>query len=301
MFNTIKWVREMTIRDLEIFIAVCDCKSITEAAKELFISQPAISISVKRLEEHYNTKLFDRISKRLHITEAGKMLLDRSRHLISLFNTMEICTLDGIGNNLIKIGSSITVGNCLLPNLLKQYNEKFKHIKTNVIIANSKKIEDMVVENNVDIAIIENIPTSDKIYSQKLSEDEIVVICGSNHPLAHRNSIRPIELTYENLLLREKESGSRILFQDVLRTHNIVVEPTWESVSTQAIVNAVRLGIGISALPYKLVQNSIANKDVCMVRVDGITFFRCFYIIWHKDKYISKPLEEFISISKSYI
>lgn len=290
----------MTLRHLKIFITVCDSGSVTGASKKLFISQPAISTAIKNLEDYYNVKLFDRISKKMYLTEIGKQLLDQSRHLVDLYEHMESGIIDWKTGGTLKVGSSITIGNFLLPSFIKLYKDNYKSVKINVSINSSRNIENMVLKNEIDIALIEGVPHHKKLSACILMDDELVVICSKHHSFASQKQITLKQLMESDLLLREKGSGTRELFNNTLLAQNQTPEPIWESVSTQAIVNAVRLNIGISALPYRLVKEDITNQNIALVSVDGVEFKRKFYMIHHIDKYISIPIQRFIDICKDY-
>src|SRR5690554_7400796 len=113
----------MTLRHLKIFVAVCETGGATAAGEKLYIAQPSISLAISELEDYYGIKLFDRIAKRLHVTEAGKHFLQYARHIVALFEDMEkeVKNFDAIG--LIRVGTSITIGNYLLSDYIKQFKE----------------------------------------------------------------------------------------------------------------------------------------------------------------------------------
>ena len=131
----------MTLRHLKIFVAVCEEESITAAARKLYIAQPSVSFAIGELEEHYGVKLFDRISRRLYITEPGKQLLSRAREILAIFSEMEqgIRDWDSIGT--LRIGTSITAGTCFLPEVAKKFYALRPQIQLQVSIENSRTLE----------------------------------------------------------------------------------------------------------------------------------------------------------------
>lgn len=288
----------MTLRHLKIFVTVCETGSATAAGNKLYIAQPSISLALSELEEYYGVKLFDRISKRLHITEAGKQLLQYARHIIGLFNDMEkeIKNLDTIG--ILRIGSSITIGNFLLPKYITEFKKTHPHIDVNVIIDNSETIEQHVLSNKVDLALIEGIVHNKNLISYNFHNDELVLICANNHPFAGQKNIEPLQLQQEKLILREVGSAGRELFDSTMLTHNLDIYPAWESTSTQAIVRAVSFNLGVSILPYMLVKDELDSNRISCFHLNKINFKRKFLLIYHRNKFLTNSTKDFIKLCK---
>lgn len=289
----------MTLRHMNIFVAVCECKSFTLAAEKLFIAQPAVSLAISELENYYGIKLFDRISRKVYITEVGKQFLSYALHITSLFDEMEngIKNWDSVGT--LRIGSSITVGTQFMPLYVKRFSVENPNIKVQVDVDNSENIETKLIENKLDFAIIEGTVHSEQLISQDLFEDKLVFICGREHLYYNRESISLEELRHDDFLLREKGSGTREFLESIFLTINISIEPTWESVSTRAIINAVIAGLGISVLPLYLVKEQLNEKKLAVVKISGIDLTRKIIIIYHKNKYLSKSAVSFINLCQS--
>lgn len=288
----------MTLRHLTIFVMVCECKSITKAAEKLFLAQPAVSLAISELEKYYGIHLFDRISRKLFITEAGKQFLEYALHITGLFQEMEtgMKNWDSIGS--LRIGSSITIGTHFLPEYIDKFSSIYPEIKVHVTINNSKKIENMVLNNEVDFGLIEGILHTDRLISESFLEDDLVLVCGMRHPISTKTKITLEELKKQKFLLRESESGTRELFDSALLTYGTSIEPIWESVSTGAIIQALIKGFGISALPYYLVKDLLESKLLHRLYLEGIDFKRQFHIIYHKNKYLTKSALAFIRLCK---
>lgn len=290
----------MTLRHLKIFVTVCNCGSVTEAGKKLYLAQPSVSLAIRELEEHYSTKLFDRISKHLYITESGKHLLNYANHIVSLTEDMENSVMDWTKKSVLHIGSSITIGNYLL----LDYIEKFKQehdIKIQVKIDNSETIEECILKNEIDVALIEGTVHNDNITQRPFKNDELVFICAPQHPLADRRQLPLEALQKEDFILREPGSAGREAFESLTVLHRLSIEPLWQSVSTQAIVNAVKRNIGISILPYLFVKEDLNAGDLCQFHVKEISLKRQFSLIHHKNKYLSPNIEGFINVCLSDI
>ncbi len=289
----------MTLRHMKIFLSVCECGSITAAADKLCISQPAVSLAVKELETYYGVVLFDRISRKLFITEAGKRFLAYAGQIISLFDEMEKDIKDWDSFGQLRIGSSITIGTCLMPSYVKQYSILHPSVRVNVIVDNSQVIVNRILRNELDFALIEGFIQSNNIVLKTFMEDEVVIVCGVNHAFAAKPEVSLSELALQAFILREKGSGTRELFDSTMLMHDLVITPLWESVSTESIINAVSKGIGISVLPLKLVKREIDAHRLIRVKIKGIEFKRNFNIIYHKDKHLSGSAKAFMNMCQT--
>lgn len=286
----------MTLRHLKIFVSVCKENSITLAAKKLYISQPAVSNVIKELESYYGTQLFERISKKLYLTEAGKIILNYALHINSLFEELEATIRSSSTIGILRIGSSITIGTHLMPYYIKEFSLRYPDIETLVTIDSSDIIEKLILENELDFALIEGIVHSEHIISKDFINDELVVICDLENPLLKKEVISVEDLSTQKFLMREKNSGTRELAESILLLHNISLKPIWESSSTEAIINGVSQGIGISILPLQLVQDFIDRDKICKLEVHGLKFNRQYHIIYHKNKFLTPPSLEFIRL-----
>ena len=153
----------MTLRHLKIFVAVCDYKTITKASEALYIAQPSVSLAISELEDYYGVRLFDRISRKLYLTEAGERVLGYARHITDLFEEMEQRIKNAEASGTIRVGASITVGTCLLPFYAKKFESAFPHLTLSATVENSDILEKMVLGNKLDLALIEGIPHSDQL------------------------------------------------------------------------------------------------------------------------------------------
>ncbi len=288
----------MTLRHLKIFVTVCETGSATAAGAKLYIAQPSISLSISELEDYYGIKLFDRIAKRLHITEAGKHFLQYATHIVGLFENMEkeVRNLDAIG--VIRIGASITIGNFLLPSYISEFKQAHPQMDVKVVIDNSDKIQQYILSNHIDIGIIEGIVHSSYIIDHKFRNDELVLICANDHPFAQHKTIELSQLQSENLILREAGSAGREIFDGTMIAHGLKISPAWESTSTQSIVRAVQANLGISVLPYLLVHDSLERKEINQFQLKGIRFQRSFCVIYHRNKFLTESAKDFIALCK---
>lgn len=288
----------MTLRHLKIFVSVCDCGSVTAAANSLSVAQPSVSLAISELEKYYGIKLFDRITRKLQLTESGHKFLEYASHIVSLFGEMESGIKNWDFEGKLRVGSSITIGTYFMPMLVKEFNSKYPEIKVFVTIDNSLEIEKKVITNELDFALIEGKIHNENIIKEKFMQDKMVFICGNELIPEDKETIKLSELPLFDFVLREKGSAARDIFDSVMLVNNIEINPVWECVSTQAIIKAVAAGHGASVLSYKLVEEDIKRSNIRKAEIENISFNRHYYIIYHKNKFLSQASLNFMSICK---
>ena len=286
----------MTLRHLKIFLAVYETGSTTAASEVLRIAQPSVSVALKELEEHYGVVVFERFSRRLLVTEAGKELYQYAQHLVRLFDETEEA-MERLGEaGTLRIGSSITIANYFLTDYIRSFREAFPKVSVRVIIENTDTIEQLLMENEIDLGLVEGRTRSRFILSVPYRKDSLVMICAPSHSFASVKRVTTDALLKENLLLRERGSAVRELFDARMREKGITVEPIWQSVSTQALIRAVKEGFGISVLPYYLVKDEIDRGEVTAFSVEDLDLSRQFAIAYHRNKFHTVAMEHFIEI-----
>lgn len=287
----------MTIRHIRIFVAVCTYGSTTAAAKELYMAQPAVSLAITELEAYYGQKLFDRISNRLHITEAGKQFLQFAEYIVSLFDEMEYKLRNWDNAGVLRVGASITTGNCVLPEVIDEYKRLHPNMKIKVLIDNSEQIERYIMSNEIDIGLIEGAVHEDYISGITFMDDSLAFICRTGHSWAG-GEISIERLKEEPLIMREAGSAVRQIADSFLNIHELDIEPLWQSTSTQAIVRAVEKGFGVAMLPYRLIKDNLERGEIALFSVKEVSMKRQFMIIHHQNKFLTASAKAFIDLCR---
>ncbi len=285
----------MTLRHLRIFTAVCQCGSATEAARRLYMTQPAVSLAISELESHYGVRLFDRISRRLHITEPGRQLLARAGQILDLIDQLEEEMPGGRGGRL-RIGASITVGSEFLPGCVERFSAAWPEVEVQVRVDSSETIEGLLLENRLDMGLMDGPARDGQLAAHPFLEDELGLFCRPGHPLLARQPLPPGELARQPLLLREAGSGARKVFESALITRGMEVSPAWESSSTRALKEAARQGLGIAVLPVRLAAEELASGALCRLAVEGMPLVRSLCAVYHKNKYLTPAATAFLEI-----
>lgn len=285
----------MTLRHMQIFIAVSQWGGMTRAAEQLHIAQPSISVAIRELEQHYGVALFDRIGRKLLLTDAGRSMLARARQICALFDEMESLSRSWEEAGRLRVGSSITIGTERLARVAARMREFYPRLRLEVDIHNSSVIERRILENDLDLGLIEVSARRSELLDEVFGEDELVFLCAPDHPFA--GSRQPVErLKAQPFLFREQGSAGRALVDAALRAQGLEVEPLWQSIDTQSLVSAVRANLGVAVLPRLLVQDAIDLGRIRTFQVEGVSLTRSFHLIRHRDKHLTRPMQAFIDL-----
>lgn len=272
----------MTLRNLEIFVSVCECGTTVKAAEQLHITQPSISTAIQEMEKNYDVILFNRVNQRLVLTEDGRSLFQRAKQVLTSFNDFESYAEKKKENKCVKIGSTLTIGKTLLPELLSKTERQFPDISPYVKISKASDIESALLMGNIDFALVEGEPDSSGIEKISFSKDSLSVICGNQYRISDYITLE--NLSKHKLIVREKGSASRNLLEDTFKSYNLTFTPYIESQSNEAIISLVEENLGVAAIPHSLVKKEISEKSLREISVEGISFARDFYLIKCKNK-----------------
>ncbi|MDP4178447.1 MAG: LysR family transcriptional regulator [Bacillota bacterium] len=285
----------MTIRHLRIFVIVHDEKNMTVAANKLFMTQPSVSQAVKELENYYGVVLFERLARKLYVTESGEKLYQYAIHIIKLFDELEDSIKEDAVKKKLIIGANFTVGAVLI----NKYIEKFKYLypqsEIMVIVNKASVLMEMIRKNEIDLALMEEKSEPD-LMKEFLCEDRIVIAANPSHPLFSKKEVTAYDIVNEHLLLREKGVGVRNLFEQRMNQAGLFIKPYWESTSTTAIINAAKNNMGIAVVPFQLVKEYISLGSLKELKVKDMDFSRKLAIVYHKNKFLTSTMKDFIKI-----
>lgn len=290
----------MTIRHLKIFITVAECGSMNTAARELYLSQPTISQAIRELEEYYDTRLFDRLSRRLHITPAGQELLNNAYQVVGQFNQLERNMQKKNHKDIIRIGSTITIGSCLISNVLNDFQEAMPEIETYTFIGNTHMIEEKILKSELDIALVEGeIHHQDLIILPSI-RDFLVLGCAAQHPFAEREEIRVKELEHQKFVMREPGSGTRALFDKFIKRHNLDISISWEATCPDAFRNAILYNQCLAVVSVRLLERDIRSRQIRIFNPQSDELERSFSLVYHKDKVFTPAMSTIRNIIAHY-
>ena len=285
----------MNIRKLEIFYRTAKCLNMSQVAKDMYISQPSISQCISEIESEMDTKLFDRIGKKLYLTHEGEIFYEYTRRILNIYDEgINIVHSSKSNKGKIVIGASTTIGTYIMPHIIHKFNEKEKNIEISMLIDNKHNIEELILSNKVDIAFIEGTVVSKDIILKEIWKDELVFISSKNHEWNVKKYLNIDDLKNNKFIIREDGSGTRERFEKFLENENIELNSYIELSNLEAIKNYVKLNMGVSCVPYMSVLQEENLNSINIYRLKDNKITRSLYSAIHKDKYISKHIECFM-------
>ena len=290
----------MTIRHLQIFVAVVETGTMREAGLRLYLSQPTISQAIKDLEEQGGVSLFERFGKRLHLTAAGAQLLAQARKVLSGFEQLEQAFAKGGFRETLRVGGTMTVGTCLMTPIMKAFQERHPEVDTYVFIGNTRTIDEKLMRSELDLALVEGTVTSPSLISVPMIDDYLVLACRHDHPLAQKREVRIAELEGQPFVMREIGSGTRDLFENVLRAHGVQIKIKWEAICPETIRSAIYNCGCLACISVRLLETDIREKRLHIITHAKHEWDRSFSLVYHHDKAFTPAMTFFKEIVATY-
>ncbi len=274
---------ELSLRHIVVFNSVAETLNMSKSAKKLFITQPAISQTIKDIENKFGVKLFVRNGKNLKLTEEGKELYIYTKRVINLLKEAQLCleNFNTLNKGCVKIGASTTIGNYLLPEVIKAFKLKYPNIDITVFIENTEQVLRKLKLCDIGVGLIEGLPNVDdkRIRLSKFIKDEIVFFCSPKNRLANKSEVSVKELEGEIFINREVGSGTRQIIEREIRKFGVTLNIDYELNNSEAIKNAVMCNLGVSALSKLIVKREIENGNLKIINVKDIKIYRWFYLL----------------------
>ncbi|MDD3653632.1 MAG: selenium metabolism-associated LysR family transcriptional regulator [Desulfotomaculaceae bacterium] len=277
----------MNFKQLEAFVWVAELQSFTKAARQLFMSQPAVSFQIKALEEELEVTLFNRGDKKMILTEAGHLLYPDVKQMLKHYQKIknELEDLRGLKTGHLVIGAGTIPGEYLLPHFIGKFNQRYPGIKISLKVSGSGQVERWVREREADLGII-GVPIEDEnITCTPWLQDQLVLITFPLHPWLKSDTIKISDLIGETIILREQGSGTRRTIEQKLAEYHVPLDKIrvgMELGSTRAVITAVEAGLGFSIVSCYAARESLELGRVMKVNVDGFDLRRFLYLIRHR-------------------
>lgn len=271
---------------LVVFRAVAEQQSFRKAAEELYLTQPAVSLQIKALEEDVGVQLFDRTGTRIKLTEAGKILLECSRQASALLVLAKdkIAALSGDHAGELALGASTTVAQYVLPRLLGEFSREYPRVHPTMISGNTEQIVQALEEQKIALGLIEGPARNRDVKTEPFLEDDLVLIVSAAHEWAELKSVSCSEIATAPLLMRERGSGTRRVVEIALAQHGVKLNSlriVMELDSTQAIKSAVEAGLGIGFVSrWAIAKDSRLDNSFRIVEVEGLRIKRDFLLAY---------------------
>lgn len=294
----------MDIHQLKTFITLAKTSHFSRAAEELFLTQPAVSMHIKALEEYYQAPLFQRIDQRYVLTEPGKILHKYAEKVFNVINEAKrsLAGFNQLDFGSLFIGASSNIGVYVLPKLLGEFKSRFPNIEIQVSIGPTYIIESKILTNEIDIGIVETPTRSAEIVDIFHWEERLVLIVSPRHPWAQLRKVDPSQLPDEFFIVGERGSGTRKVMEDALGEVVKKIKVFLELGSTEAVKKAVEENLGVSVVMHCSVTRELKLKTLKAIAISEVDLKKRINIIHLKGKYLTPAFNKFVGfLHQSYL
>ena len=285
----------MTIRDLEIFIEVVKAKNMSNAAKNLEISQPTVSHAISQIENEYNVKLFDRVSKKLYITDVGLRLYDFAQNILEQFEETVIFLQSSSTAHNINLGVSSNFSSQFLLEIIDEYEEKKNDVSIRVYVDSREKIIQKLNAGIINLAILDGDIGVENNSAEPFFEDEIFIISSKNSTINDKDVLEAEDLKNKKFVLGDLDDYSKKILLNYLREKSIPIDLKFICQNKDMVLNIVKntdaLSIGASS--------TFSDNELVKHRLSDISIKRTYYLVYHNDAFLKKNLKNFVNFVKN--
>ena len=294
--SSIQLLRQISLRQMQIFDAIVRLGGFTRAAEDLFLTQPTVSMQVKKLEVGVGLPLFEQIGKQTHLTDAGKIVHEHVRHILdSIANIeMEIAELQGLKTGMLRL-AVVTTAKYFAPRALGKFCERYPGVDVALKVTNRERLVDRLTENMDDLYIIGHPPELEHAIFEPYLANPLVVLAPRTHPLAGQSNIEPRQLADYPFIIRELGSGTRMATEDFFAQREIKLKIRMELGSNEAIKHAIDAGLGISVLSRHTLAMVGEDGRLAILDVKGFPIPWQWCVGFNKGKRLSVIAKAFLS------
>jgi LysR family transcriptional regulator, low CO2-responsive transcriptional regulator len=291
-------IQHVSLRQLRVFEAAASSRSFSKAADALHLTQPGVSMHIKELETNAGLPLFERIGRKLYVTEAGQELLIRARDILRALKDAED-TLDGLkGLRRGRINLAVvSTAKYFVPQLLALFGRDFPELEIRLAVNNRTQVIDQLVANEVDLAIMGRSPQSLDTVAEPFAQNPHVIIASPDHPLAAQRRILAETIAKENFIVREPGSGTRLAMQQFFEQLRLAFSVGMEMASNETIKQAVMAGMGVSFISRHTIELELQTNRLVILDVRGTPVIRQ----WHVAHLAKKRLSPTASAFKQFV
>jgi DNA-binding transcriptional LysR family regulator len=292
----------MADRRLQVFHAVAKHLSFTKAAEALFMTQPAVTFQIRQLEEHFNTRLFDRAHGRIALTPAGQAALEYAERILALSAEMDtrMKEMGGQVAGALLIGASTTIAEYLLPQILGKFKLEFPGVVPRLFVANSEAVQARIAERTLDLGFIEGGSHLPSLINDVCCDDELQVVCAPGHPLAKLKSVSPQSLAEHPYVCREPGSGTREVVDRYLEKEGVPPDSlrvVMELGSPEAIKGLLSTGAGFAIMSRVTAAKESRAGVLALVPLSP-RLTRNFAVVYPKERFHSRLVNSFVQFAK---
>jgi DNA-binding transcriptional LysR family regulator len=281
---------------LEVFLAVARFENVSRAAEALAMSQSAASGALKELEQQFDVLLFDRMGKRLQLSELGRQLRPQAEALLAQAGAFEQSLAGESVGGRLRIGATLTIGNYLAVEMIAAFRQRYPETDVSLGVANLQHIAEQVAGFEIDLGMVEGELHHPDLEMHFWRNDELQVFAAPGHLLARKRAVSDEQLLAQEWIVREPGSGTRQTFDRAMRGILANLKISMGLQHTEAIKRAVEAGLGIGCLSKISLVEAFRRGSLVPLRVPGRDFSRAFYLVTHRSKYHSTALRRWLEL-----
>jgi DNA-binding transcriptional LysR family regulator len=291
----------MADRRLQVFYTVAKQLSFTKAAEQLFMTQPAVTFQVKQLEEHFNTRLFERSHGRIALTPAGRIVVEYAERILAMSEEMDtrVADLTGAVAGPLLLGASTTIAEFILPQILGEFKALHPEVQAHMTVANSETIVNRVADHTIDVGLIESPSYLPSLQNEICCDDELVLICAPTHALAARRTVTAQDIAAIPMVRREPGSGTREFTDNYFRECGVPPEDLnllMELGSPEAMKGVVETGIAVAIVSRATIAKELRLGSVIAIPL-APRLMRTLSVVHPKEKFRSRLLTTFVEFA----
>lgn len=288
-------IRHVTLRQLQIFEAVVRLGGYTRAAKSLHLTQPTVSMQIKKLSESIGHPLLEQIGRHIQPTAAGRDVYSASQDILGRLVTLgdAASEIEGIIKGELRI-AVITTAKYFMPHLLGPFITEHPQVKPRLTVTNRSNVLELLKSNEDDLIIMGQVPQELEVQAYPFINNELVVVASPKHPIVNSESITLEQLSQERFLIREKGSGTRQAIDRLFAEQGIKITPYMELGSSEAIKQGVMAGLGVSVLSKHNLRLELPGNHLVILNVNGFPLVRRWYAVHLKNKQLTQVTRTFL-------
>lgn len=288
----------LNLHQLRVFEAVARTGSFSKAARELSITQPAVTFQIRQLEAQRGVALFERIRRRPGLTQAGQTLYQYAQRIFALAEEAEQALehARGLKAGRLRLIASLTAAAYYLPPVVAAFKRRYPGIQVQLVVDNSHRVAERILSLADDLGVLTGEPKDPHLVLEPFCEDPLVLIVHPQHPWARRRTVSLRELAAQPFILREPGSATRALIESRMAADGIGLRVTMELGSNEAIKRTVELGNGVTLISAAIVRREVEAGRLAMLRVRGPGLVRRFYFAYHRERRDSPLIRALLEI-----
>lgn len=287
-----------TLHQLLIFLKVSETGSITKAAEELHLTQPAVSIQLKNLQQHFDIPLIEIVNKKVYITEFGRELINTSKKILAEIDMIEQYTMAIKGKLTGKLNiAAVSTGKYIAPYYLSGFHQKYDGVDLNLDVSNKGKVLESLERNEIDFAFLSMMPTQLKLKKIELMQEKLFLVGNNDVKISKTATSREI-LESRPLIFRENGSATRLMMEKFIQRCKVDLKKKMELSSNEAVKQSLIAGLGMSVMPIIGMKNELNNGSLRIIPIKGTPITTSWNLVWLAEKKLSPVATTFVEYIK---